>query len=473
MGEIGAGKANREPAEGPDLPIMTGKERKKKMKKILAMAAVAALAAGASACAANPFSDVSTSDWAYQAVADLSDQGIVEGYPDGTFRGETSITRYEMAQITARLMAKEDLYNRSQRAAIDKLAVEYAGELDSLGVRVSSLEKKVGNISWSGDARMQYQDHGDYGDDSWGARARIVLSGQVNDKVRVEGRLSAEADMKGNDAYIDSEDDGDVTMDRIHVVYEPTDRFAFDMGRTGVGLSQTGIFMDEDGYFDGVVADYGTESFFAKAGYGRFDGDGAADLDGSGHGFDLHDYEAWFLNVGGRVADRAELSAFYLTYSSRSGTASELDAMAPGLGDKYGDDITVWGVGAGIDVGGHFVIDGDYIRHADDVTDDAALWTAGLTYGEVDPETPGTFSLALHYADVDEGAYVGGSSAWDMTDQLEQSLLSGARFWAAKAGVAVMQNVELDAYYYFGGDAKASGADDPDDTFGVELNYFF
>ena len=49
------------------------------MKKILALAAVAALTAGVSAYAANPFSDVSTSDWAYQAVSELSDQGIVEG----------------------------------------------------------------------------------------------------------------------------------------------------------------------------------------------------------------------------------------------------------------------------------------------------------------------------------------------------------------------------------------------------------
>ena len=92
------------------------------MKKILAMAAAAALAAGTSAWAANPFSDVSASDWAYQAVSDLSDQGIVEGYPDGTFKGQTSITRYEMAQIVARLMAKEDQYNAEQRATIDKLA---------------------------------------------------------------------------------------------------------------------------------------------------------------------------------------------------------------------------------------------------------------------------------------------------------------------------------------------------------------
>ena len=61
------------------------------MKKILALAAAAALTAGVSAYAANPFSDVSTDDWAYQAVSDLSDQGVVEGYPDGTFKGERNI----------------------------------------------------------------------------------------------------------------------------------------------------------------------------------------------------------------------------------------------------------------------------------------------------------------------------------------------------------------------------------------------
>ena len=47
------------------------------MKKILAIAAVAALTAGVSAYAANPFSDVSPDDWAYQAVSDLSDQGNI------------------------------------------------------------------------------------------------------------------------------------------------------------------------------------------------------------------------------------------------------------------------------------------------------------------------------------------------------------------------------------------------------------
>ena len=78
------------------------------MKKILAIAAAAALTAGVSAYAANPFSDVSPDDWAYQAVSDLSDQGVVEGYPDGTFKGERNMTRYELAQVIARLMARED-----------------------------------------------------------------------------------------------------------------------------------------------------------------------------------------------------------------------------------------------------------------------------------------------------------------------------------------------------------------------------
>ena len=58
------------------------------MKKILALAAVAALTAGVSAYAANPFSDVTPDDWAFQAVSDLSAQGVVEGYPDGSFKGE-------------------------------------------------------------------------------------------------------------------------------------------------------------------------------------------------------------------------------------------------------------------------------------------------------------------------------------------------------------------------------------------------
>ena len=267
------------------------------MKKILALAAVAALTAGVSAYAANPFSDVTPDDWAFQAVSDLSVQGVVEGYPDGSFKGERNMTRYELAQIIARLMAKEDQLNAEQQATLDKLAGEYADELANLGVRVANLEKKVGNISWSGDARMQYQHPQNGLDDAYGARMRLNVSGQVNDKVRVEGRLSTEADLKGNES-------ADTEMDRIHVVYTPTDELTFDLGRTGVGLSQTGIYMDEDGIFDGVAGTYDNGKFNVGAGYGRFKGvyDKWNNYVDETNQLDADIPEAWFVKAGGNVA---------------------------------------------------------------------------------------------------------------------------------------------------------------------------
>ena len=52
--------------------------------------------------AANPFADVDTSSWAYQAVSQLSDQGVVDGYPDGTFKPDANVTRAEFAAMAIR-----------------------------------------------------------------------------------------------------------------------------------------------------------------------------------------------------------------------------------------------------------------------------------------------------------------------------------------------------------------------------------
>ena len=446
------------------------------MKKILALAAVAALTAGVSAYAANPFSDVTPDDWAYQAVSDLSVQGVVEGYPDGTFKGERNMTRFELAQIIARLMAKEDQLNAEQQATLDKLAGEYADELANLGVRVANLEKKVGNISWSGDARMQYQHHKvlelkdgkiqstDNADD-WNGRMRINVNGQVNDQVTVEGRFLSEMNFKDGEST-------NTEMDKIHVVYQPTDAFSIDLGRTSAGLSQTGIFMDDDGQYDGIVAAYDNGKFNLSAGYGRVGG--GVDV-GDDTVIDYHDYENWFVKAGTKVGDKVDLSAFYTKYASKSDSKDLADALT-GLGLKSkAANVAVWGVGAGVDLGGGFVLDGDYIKHADNLTDKAAMWTAGLTYGEVDTDKVGSWSLGVHYVDADRLAYLGGVSAWDMTDHLDYSLVSGMKFWQAKAGVALQKNVELDAYYYFAGKTKENKDlfGDPDDTWGIELNYAF
>ena len=442
------------------------------MKKILAIAAAAALTTGVSAYAANPFSDVSTDDWAYQAVSDLSDQGVVEGYPDGTFKGERNMTRYELAQVIARLMAREDQLNAEQRATLDRLAGEYADELANLGVRVSNLEKKVGNISWSGDARMQYQHNLKKPElrrgrifiapeperthaDSWTGRLRINADAQVNDQVVVSGRFVTNMYFKNAD-----EDDGNTIMDRIHARWTPNDAFYMDLGRQGVALDQTGVFWDEDGIFDGVVTGYDNGKFGAEFGYGRFK-DAYKNIAWNPY----ERTEAWYGKLAGHLGETADVSAFYLE------NVQETDA---------GSNVKAWGTGATIGLGNSGLkLDGDFIqtRFSPDSIH-ANLWTAGLNYGEVDLDKPGSFSFGVHYVRADAGSYLLGNSALDMTDQLAYGLYHaiGVKFWTARAGIAVQKNVELDAYYNFG--TKVFGDEEdlikkPGNTWGVELNYSF
>ena len=126
------------------------------MKKTLISALTTALVVGAASttfAAANPFEDVPADHWAYDAIAQLAADGVIEGYGDGTYRGDQEITRYEMAQMIARAMAK----GGGDKALIDKLAAEFADELNNLGVRVAALEKKVDNVKWGGEIRFNFR----------------------------------------------------------------------------------------------------------------------------------------------------------------------------------------------------------------------------------------------------------------------------------------------------------------------------
>ena len=407
------------------------------MKKILALAAVAALTAGVSAYAANPFSDVTPDDWAFQAVSDLSAQGVVEGYPDGSFKGERNMTRYELAQIIARLMAKEDQLNAEQQATLDKLAGEYADELANLGVRVANLEKKVGNISWSGDARMQYQHALAEGSrtkhaDNWNGRMRINVEGQVNDQVTVNGRFVNEMKFKDDES-------SNTEMDRINVKWTPNDATYVTIGRQGVALDVTGTFWDEDGMYDGVTAGWDNGKVGIDAGYGYV----ATPWEDANHNLAYAkkaDTENWFAKLTGHIGETADVSAFYQSYGKTFSNFHDI---------KGDDKAKVWGVGTSINLGSNFVLDGD----------------------EVDTDKVGSWSLGAHYVKADAGSMVLGNSALDMGDQLGFASDTNVKFWVAKAGVAVQKNVELDAYYNFA--AKADDHEDPDDTWGIELNYAF
>ena len=129
------------------------------MKKTLVSALTTALVVGAASttfAAANPFADVPADHWAYDAVAQLVQDGIINGYGDGTYVGDQNMSRYEMAQIVAKAMAKSDAADNNNKALIDKLAAEFSDELANLGVRVADLEAKTDNVKWEGMIRYDW-----------------------------------------------------------------------------------------------------------------------------------------------------------------------------------------------------------------------------------------------------------------------------------------------------------------------------
>ena len=424
------------------------------MKKILAIAAAAALTAGVSAFAANPFSDVSTDDWAYQAVSDLSDQGVVEGYPDGTFKGERNITRYELAQIIARLMAKEDQLNAEQRATLDKLAGEYADELANLGVRVSNLEKKVGNIYWSGDARMRYQDYsvvkdGKKASDAWDGRMRINVKGQVNDTTTINGRLTYNMNFK------DSSKDSGVYMDILNAKHQFGD-FAVTLGRYANNFgNEYGWRFGDSHDFDGAELSYAKNAFNAKVGFGQFDTDYTKDVNADKTLID--DKDAFYAKAGYDFGF-AKLGADYLKFQDNNGKTAT---------DKLNDEL--YGVDLTIPVGDFYVL-GEYVKNTTTNFKNDDAWNAGIGYGVANWKKPGTFNVNLMYNDIGGATYFGGTGiGTDMLGNLKGD--NELKFWNLGTDVTLAKNVQLHGEYAFAADLDKG--EDPDDAWTVSLNYKF
>ena len=416
------------------------------MKKILALAAVAALTAGVSAYAANPFSDVTADDWAYQAVSDLSAQGVVEGYPDGTFKGERNMTRYELAQIVARLMAKEDQLNAEQQATLDKLAGEYADELANLGVRVSNLEKKVGNLYWSGDARMRYQDKGN-DSDAWNGRIRLNVKGQVNESTYVQGRFLNEMDFKGNG-------DSNTTMDQLYVNHNFSKEVAVRLGRQPIAFgNQGGWLINPNKGYDGAQASYKNGKLALTTGFGQLNATKK----------DKNDKV-----VGTAAADKD----FYFAQGAYNFGFAKLDANYIADKDsKEGKRVEIYGVGLNVPVQ-QFNVFGEYWNNTTAKDYDTA-WNAGLSYGKADWKKVGTWDLAVAYNDVDQGLFLEGMTGLQTTPLNFLAKATNVTFWNAIANVTLQKNVQLHAEYAFSVDTENNTGAKDDDSWAVSLNYKF
>ena len=428
-------------------------------KRFAAVFAATAVLGVTSAFAANPFSDVTPNDWAYQSVAQLAQAGVINGYPDGTFKGQNNITRYEMAQMVAKAMANESRANAEQQAMINRLANEFSDELNNLGVRVADLENKVGNVKVTGDARLRYQ----------GSDKKGVISSDNNDKKSLfdmRGRVQFNANVNDNTSAVirvtsgdmefgDAKNSSDVEFDRVYVAHKFGKDTTAVAGRFGAVVGN-GLVYDDT--FDGAGLTYDNGNFSATAAYGSFMEGGLFDNADNGReyatGYDFTKESAdsnptvTILQAKGKLGEHATLGGFY-TFGNKN-----LD------NDIYGGSLDlnfdkVW-------------IGGEYATFSDEdgvvKSDDKDAWVAGIGYGDYDIAKQGTWGVKVQY--FDEGKYSPVvSSTWN------QPYNSDYKAWMASVDYALADNVGLSGYYTF--NAEDQSGNDLGDYYRAELNYKF
>lgn len=321
------------------------------------------LAAPAFAAAPDTFADVPAKHWAYDAVKTLAKAGIVEGYSDGTFRGQSTITRYEMAIITANAMTKMAKADAQQKALIEKLANEFNTELVRLGVRVAKLEAAQPNIRMGGQARITYGWRDDAvtnavsglnkDRDSY-TTYRFRLEGTVkfSDKFMFFGRLRAQ----DYDVETGATNTGTGSFNQVYMeqfwfsLRDPLIKDAtLTVGRQGLLFGKGGVAYAV-GAKDMIMLDGGKPDFSWKV---------ALKNDAN----TTRDNRQTYMQVGTKLGQDASLSLFHAEGVASYQGQTSLTSLA--FDSKIGKNVSVFG---------------EYAKNTDYVGDNKIYWF-GLTNG--------------------------------------------------------------------------------------------
>ena len=377
------------------------------MKKSLVLAMAMALGVTASAYAANPFSDVPAGHWAYDAVNILAAEGVVDGYPDGTYGGDKLMTRYEMAQIVAKAMAKG--------ANVDKLAAEFADELDSLGVRVANLEKKADNVKITGEVRASYRDvdpdaAGHDGHEGL-LRSRLWVNGQINEDWSYTGMFENEQDFGDND----SEED-DLYFQRAYVE-----------GRVG-GLDVVAGRYNEV-TFSGNILDANLD--MARVSYGDKIKVSAA----AGKAYDSVE-----------VNDKTMLDSDDRIYiGTLEAALGDVDAYVAYFKTNSDMDKEIWNVGASYGFG-DFTLSAEYMR-GDKEYENAGKdgWWADLAWKGAEADNPGSYGIHAGYYDQSPSAYINPTTDAEYFDDGYKGWNVGVSYTFAKNIVGMVNYWDMES----------------------------
>ena len=399
-------------------------------KQFAAIFAATAVLGVTTAFAANPFSDVTPDSWAYQAVSQLANAGIVNGYPDGTFKGQNNITRYEMAQMVAKAMANQDRANAEQQAMINRLADEFSNELNNLGVRVARLEDRVGNVKVTGDARLRYRD-AEHEKSKFDARARLQFNAKVNDRTDAVVRVASK-----NFELGDSRNGSNVgvSVDRAYVNHKFGERVSLKAGRFG---QVAGGGLAFDGTFDGVQFNAGNDKVNAQVAYGYA-------VSGAAEGYTKdQNVTNVLVNLNGKVGKHTMVGGFYDRVNQDSGVKNIYGFNADANFDK------VW-------------VGGEWLKASN--LDESQAWTAGVGFGNYNIKKQGTWGVKGQYFDAKANAPI-------IDTTYNHIYTTNAKGWMATVDYALQNNVGLSAYYGF--DWKDQNGNDKSDFYRADLNYKF
>lgn len=436
------------------------------------LASVAALMAVGATCAfaANPFVDVPTDSWAYKSVVELADAGIIQGVDGQYFQGERNITRYEAAEMVAKAMAHMDRATVEQRALINKLADEYADELNNLGVRVSNLENKVGNIKFTGDARLRYRyqnavegHKGKENDNSWDYRIRLRGKAQINDRMTATLGLSTDSQSFGDNG---AASDTNIFADDIKVDYN-TKSFGLSLGRTDkykIGGPRAYGYIYGD-VFDRAEMQFRGDKFAVTAGYGKFkmeDMSGTFDKDDNAI---MDGVKTGYAEIEGFFGNGSAAGVYYNDFTVGGGSVDN---------DSFdGDDL--WGAYASINFGSKWNFLANYenvsLTKNDDVTNDdsADLWVGRLTYGKANMSAPKSWDIWVEYIDAESGVWLDGSTdSWRFGDQMDN-----ITSWGAGVDYIFAKNAKFSVMQSFASDIKDGNASDPEEQTRAEFVFAF
>lgn len=412
------------------------------MKKSLVLAMALTLGVAGTAFAANPFSDVPSDHWSYASVAKLAQAGVIQGYGDDTFRGDRNLTRYEMAEMVAKAMTKQDQLNAANKAMLEKLAAEYAAELKNLGVRVSNLEKYSDKVQINGEMRARYQDFSkDNSSNRAQLRTRLWLTGEVNDNWKAIAMLENVSDLAHNPGDAAPATDSGIANNGVNGTVKM--ERAYVEGRFGKAKVTAGRFshtlakaMVMDDLMNGVRVDYGDNKFGVGIFYGRTYAAGGSIFSyaSAAEGFNRDAY-----GIEGKYNfKKLDIFGQY--------TRQDLKYRHDGINERADSNIAELGLAYKFDK--NFNMFAEYIHGSkvNELADKTNGWAARLNYGTFNKNKKGSYNIYAQYFDVPAGADISGHSDFGFVTQ-KGGAGFGTKGWELGVDYAAQKNLRLHVSY--------------------------